>query len=345
MDLNERLIKEGEFYSSPFYFSYSSLNRLLYAPSIFYKEYILKEREIRLDAHLIEGKLIHYLVLDSAQFDDKFIIAAENLPTANVKDIVDVVYAVTGNSEYGLEDHKEVILAAMRETNFYQNLVDDKKADKDGVQKTGDEKRLDKILTDQSVQYYEFLKKKANRDIIDASTLDKCTKAAEAIKANQKIVSLLGLDGIHDTSSFGIYNELELMSPLEGFNFGLKGIIDNMVVDVKTKTVRINDLKTSSKSISDFPESIEYWRYWLQAAVYKKLAKEFLKDVIDDSWVIEFNFIVIDKYNQVYPFKVSDTTMDKWTDQTIECLNEGAYHYDTRDFTLPYKFVAGDVLL
>jgi uncharacterized protein YaaR (DUF327 family) len=118
-----------------------------------------------------------------------------------------------------------------------------------------------------------------------------------------------------------------------------------MVVDVKTKTVRINDLKTSSKSISDFPESIEYWRYWLQAAVYKKLAKEFLKDVIDDSWVIEFNFIVIDKYNQVYPFKVSDTTMDKWTDQTIECLNEGAYHYDTRDFTLPYKFVAGDVLL
>jgi hypothetical protein len=345
MDLNERLIKEGEFYSSPFYFSYSSLNRLLYAPSIFYKEYILKEREIRLDAHLIEGKLIHYLVLDSAQFDDKFIIAAENLPTANVKDIVDVVYAVTGNSEYGLEDHKEVILAAMRETNFYQNLVDDKKADKDGVQKTGDEKRLDKILTDQSVQYYEFLKKKANRDIIDASTLDKCTKAAEAIKANQKIVSLLGLDGIHDTSSFGIYNELELMCPLEGFNFGLKGIIDNMVVNVKTKTVRINDLKTSSKSISDFPESIEYWRYWLQAAVYKKLAKEFLKDVIDDSWVIEFNFIVIDKYNQVYPFKVSDTTMDKWTDQTIECLNEGAYHYDTRDFTLPYKFVAGDVLL
>jgi len=350
MEADKRLHMEGEFYSSPFNFSYSSLNRLLYAPSIFYKEYVLKEKEIRNDAHLIEGKLIHYLILDSAQFDDKFILAADNLPTASVKDIVDIVHAVTTDSTLGLEDHKEVILAARREYPLHQNLVDDKKPDKDGVQKTGDQKRLEKILTDQSIKYYDFLKKKGTRDIIDQATLDKCTKAAENIKADNKVVSLLGLDRVA-SDVLGIYNEIELNAPIEDidsripFQFGLKGIVDNLVVDVTARKVIINDLKTSAKSLREFPESIDYWKYWLQAGVYVRLVAHFLKDVIDESWTIEFNFIVIDKYNQVYPFRVSDDTMSKWKTDTTKLLLEAKYHYDNRDYTLPFEFVAQEVLL
>ena len=49
--------KEKEFYDKEFSFSYSSLNKLLFSPSLFYKDYILKEREIKTDRHLIEGKL------------------------------------------------------------------------------------------------------------------------------------------------------------------------------------------------------------------------------------------------------------------------------------------------
>jgi len=350
MEPIRKIQMEGDFYNSPFNFSYSSLNRLLYAPSIFYREYILQEKEVRNDLHLIEGKLIHYLILDSAQFDDKFILAADNLPTASVKDIIDIVHAVTTDSEGSLEDQKEVILAAMREYPLHQNLVDDKKPDKDGVQKTGDEKRLDKILTDQSIQYYEFLKNKRNRDIIDQATLYKCSEAAQIIKSNSKIVSLLGLDRIA-SDVLGIYNEVELTAPIEDidtripFEFGLKGIIDNLVVDVNAKRVTINDLKTSNKSLKEFPESVEYWKYWLQIGVYLRLVAHFLKDVITDDWTIEVNFIVCDKYNQVYAFKVSDETISKWKDDTRKVLLEAKYHYDNRDYTLPFEFVAQEVLL
>ena len=56
-------IKEEEFYNKDFKFSYSSLNKLLFSPSLFYKDYILKEREEKTDKHLIEGKLLHLLLL------------------------------------------------------------------------------------------------------------------------------------------------------------------------------------------------------------------------------------------------------------------------------------------
>jgi len=37
-------IKEEEFYNGDYSFSYTSLNKLLFSPQLFYKDYILKER-------------------------------------------------------------------------------------------------------------------------------------------------------------------------------------------------------------------------------------------------------------------------------------------------------------
>jgi hypothetical protein len=346
MDTNEKLIRESDFYAQLFKFSYSSLNRLLYAPGLFYTEYVLGMKEVRTDTHLIEGKLIHYLMLDSALFSDKFIIASSNLPTDSVKTVVDIVYEVIDKSENKtLDDYSDIVLITLKQVNLYQKFVDDKKPDKDGIQKTADEKRLDKVLTTEAREYFEFLKVKGTKDIIDQSTLDKCTIAADILKSNSKIRQLLALDQVHDGTTMGIYNEVAVDGPLEDFPFGIKGIIDNMVVDVAAKTVTINDLKTSNKSLNEFPESVDYWNYWMQAAMYVKLAKIFLKDVVDDTWVITFNFIVIDKYNQTYPFGVHNVTMRQWMSELDEKLNEARWHYENRDYTLPYKFISGKVLL
>lgn len=344
MNMNERLNKEGEFYDSPFKFSYSSLNKLMYAPSLFYKEYVLKEREVRTDAHLIEGKLIHYLLLDSANFKDKFIIATSALPTGNTKDVVDIVYELSDKIlDLDLSDYPDEILETLRQINLHQKLVDDKKPDGTGIMLTGDQKRLIKIITPEAQEYFNFLKTRQGKDIIDADTLDKCTRAAEALSQNESVRELLGLNRTHDDESFGIYNELEIS--VDGAPFGFKGIIDNMTVDVENKIVRINDLKTSSKTINEFPESIEYWNYWMQAAVYRELAKDFLKDVIDSTWEIQFNFIVVDKYNQVYAFGVSKNTLNEWSFKLKDCIMRATYHYVNRDYTLPFNLAVDKVLL
>ena len=77
---------------------------------------------------------------------------------------------------------------------------------------------------------------------------------------------------------------------------------------MQNKTVRINDLKTTSKDITRFKESIELYNYNIQAAMYYKLVSG-LPQVQENEYKIEFRFIVVDPYMQVKSFKVSNETM------------------------------------
>ena len=193
----------------------------------------------------------------------------------------------------------------------------------------------------------EFLKKKGNRVIIDSELLDISTRRADIVKADGEMRKLLGMDLISDGRHYGVYNELPISISAEvtGLPFGFKGILDNVVVDVKNKLVRINDFKTTGKSLVDFHESIEFWKYWLQAAMYKMLIKHFLKSVLTDEWTIEFRFIVFDKYDQLYPFEVSPETMEEWEANFEQVKIEALYHYESRDYLLPYDFALRNVKL
>jgi hypothetical protein len=325
---------EAEFFAKTFEFSYSGLNRLLYSPKLFYTYYILGQREERLDAHLIEGKVIHCLLLNNGSFDEQFLISPGNLPGDNARMIIDRIYNQVKEGPGLLENYSVEILEILKEINLHQKL------------KTN-EQRLEKILTEQNVSYFEFLKTKGNKDLIDTETLERCTKGAEELRNNTKVRELLALD-ILATDDFGIYNEIALNSPQESteFPFGFKGILDNLTVDLKNKIVRINDLKTTSKTLGDFKESVEYYHYWLQAAIYIMLARWFLKDVIKSKdWKFIFHFIVLDKYNQVYPFEVQYTTMMEWDAKFALAVHQAKWHFESREFSLPYEFATGTIKL
>jgi hypothetical protein len=133
----------------------------------------------------------------------------------------------------------------------------------------------------------------------------------------------------------------------EKLPFGLHGFLDNVVVDKESKTIFVNDLKTTGKSIQDFPEAVEYYKYWIQGVIYFVLAAEkFLKDVPDrHEWNIQVTFIVIDKYNLVYPFQVSEESMVQWKKDFREVLRIAAWHYENKKFDLPYDLAVGNVKL
>jgi hypothetical protein len=183
------------------------------------------------------------------------------------------------------------------------------------------------------------------KQIIDPDTLERCKVVADILKKDKYVCQLLGLDLEGTDPNYGVYNELEHSIKLKGFPFGLKGIIDNLVVDVNKKVIHINDLKTTSKSITEFKESVAKYKYWMQAIIYRILAMSFLKDVIDDSWTIEIRFIVVDKYNQYYAFPVSEQSLVQWNKDTVEALNKAKYHYENKDYSLPWEFLAGEVKL
>ena len=334
LTLNEEL---EQFYSTKFYFSYSSINKLLYSPQAFYKHYILKQKEDKTDAHLVAGRALHCLLFEPDNFDDYFVMLPGKIPTDSNKVIIDHIfnthYLSMNNNSLSLEDFPNEILGQLLTNNLYQSL------------KT-DPQRLEKILTDNNKEYFTFLKAKEDKTVIDAAVKQQAETSVEVLKNNSKVKALLQLG--HDNSqNVRVFNELKLQSDSYNYDFGYKGIVDNVVIDENIKTIFINDLKTTNKSIQDFPNSVDYYRYDIQAVMYMILThNEFIRNREDSKeWKFVFTFIVIDKYNQVYPFQVSTQTLAIWESNFYGTIGQIDYHYRHRDYTLPYELAVGNVKL
>ncbi len=321
-------IKEEEFYNQDYNFSYSSMNKLLFSPGIFYKDYILKERELKTDKHLIEGKLLHLLLLQPEKLHDEFSIVPNKIPSDNVRKVLnDLKKRIVGD----LDDLGPEILEVLKEHNLYQSFKED-------------EKRLSKIQTIENGEYFKFLLE-SGKDIIDNDMLAKATERVEVLKDNKDVMSLME-DTITDFEMDPIeaYNEKYLECDLKDYKFGLKGYVDRYIVDHDKKEITIIDLKTTSKGLDKFAETMDYYNYWIQAVIYSTLViKNNEKDI--SSYKINYKFVVIDNYDQVYVFDVSNNTKSDWYRGFVDVLNQIDYHYTNRKYTLPYDFAMNNVIL
>lgn len=330
-------IMEEDFYQKKFYFSYSSLNKLMWCPQAFYQTYVLGQREERTDAHLIQGKIIHALLLEEDKFNDNFVISPSNLPTGNQKTVIDRVFSHyvelkrNGDDRESLSDFSGAILDVMKDMNYHQAL------------KT-DQQRFDKVLTADSESYWNFLKTRESKTLIDQQSYDFCKTAVDLIKLNKDICSLIGCN-VTEFDNIEVQNELLIQANINGKSFGIKGIVDNLVIDHDKKMVYINDIKTTSKDLKDFTESIDFYNYWMQASIYITLVGIKYSNLIDAGYNVKFNFVVIDKAFQVYPFEVSENTMTNWYDKFTECLEKANWHISTKSYDLPYDFALRRVIL
>ena len=64
-----------------------------------------------------------------------------------------------------------------------------------------------------------------------------------------------------------------------------------------------------------------------------------------DDYTITFKFIVIDKYNQVYVYEVSQESMVKWAEGLGGVLKIADYHYSEKNYSLPYDLLIEKVKL
>lgn len=330
-------IMEKEFYNKPFQFSYSSLNKLLWNPQAFYQTYVLGNREERTDAHLVNGKIIHALLLEEAKFHDQFIVSPANLPTGSTKTVVDSVYRharelqSNGDERVEFTEFTDAVLDVLKDINLHQSL------------KT-DQQRIDKIYTPEAINYWNFLKVKGNKTLIDQENYEFCKTAVDLIKTDYKLCTLLGCN-VTEFENKEVFNEIPLECGINDKAFGLKGIIDNLVFDHDKKMIYINDVKTTSKDLKDFPETIEFYSYWLQAAIYSTIVAMKYMHLIEAGYTMKFHFVVIDRSYNAYPFPVSDNTMNGWFTKLTEVLDKANWHYENKNYTLPYDFAVGNITL
>jgi hypothetical protein len=317
--------KEEEFYAKKdFCFSYSSLNKLLFSPSLFYKDYILFDREVRTDKHLIEGKLIHCLLFEPKEVDNKFSLMPGKSPSDNIRKVLKDM-ALHTDAETLVDCDDFVILDSLKTLNLYQSLK-------------ADESRIAKIRTEDNEPYWKFLGN-SNIDVVDQDTLLRCEERVDILKQNEDVMALFNeVQTDFDLDPVETFSEKYLKSELIDCDFGLHGYIDYYSVDTDKKEVVICDLKTTGKTISDFKETIDFYNYWLQAAIYMKLVYDTLGDDKEE-YSLTFKFIVIDKYNQVYVFDVSDNTMHDWAGGFSGAIKTAKFHYKSRNYSLPVAFL------
>jgi hypothetical protein len=326
-----RTIEEEAFVSNPFYFSYSSLNKLIFSPKLFYTQYVLKQREEKLESYLVEGKIIHCLLLEEENFNKQFIISPLKVPNVSNKAVIDKVFLKKDDKEK-LSEYKDQILEALKEVDLHQSL------------KT-DEQRIAKILIPENELYFEFLKQKENKIIIDQQIYEKCKKGVELIKENKDFQKHVIIKTNWELVE--CHNEHYLEFWDSELDLGIKGVIDNLVIDYDNKVIKINDIKTTSKSLVDFKDTVEYYNYWLQAAMYYRLVENTIVAQMSNpkEWKITVNFVVYDSYEQVYCFPVSQASQIIWNHKLSEKLDEAKYFLENGNFSLPYQFQVGLVSL
>lgn len=333
--LSERLQKEQEFFDTEFLMSYSGLNKLAFSPAAFYMHYVLGQKEDSFDKNMIEGSLIHCLLLTPERFDDNFVISSDDLPSDNPRAVLHTVFnhykelKTTGDTRERLEEFSAAILDVLKDVNLYQSL------------KT-DGQRIDKMINAKHIAYWEYMKKAEGRTVIDDDTYKFCKAVVEKITANASVMNAMGFFA----DSFSMvekFNELQLVKFGGEYPFGLRGIVDNLVIDNNAKEIRVNDLKKTSRSISEFKDSIDYYKYWIQAAMYKKLVEHvYLSHPKYADYKIVFRFLVVDPFMQIAPIRISDETMKTWTEMTDKLLEEAAYHFKEKNFELPYNFITNN---
>lgn len=330
-------IMENDFYSKKFYFSYSSLNKLMWNPQAFYQTYILGNREEKTESYLVNGKIIHCLLLEPEKFDKQFIISPSVLPTGNTRTVIDTVYRhalelqSNGDTRKDFTDFEDAVIDVLKDINLHQAL------------KT-DQQRIDKVYTPEAISYWNFLMTKGNKILIDQENYDFCKTAVDLIKSDESLCKLIGCN-VSEFENKEVFNELLMDVNINDKAFGLKGILDNLVINHDNKTIYINDIKTTSKELKDFPESIEFYNYWMQAAIYTTMVTTKYFDLIKSGYQLKFNFVVIDKTFQVYTFPVSDSTLTVWFEKLMVSLNKADWHYTNKNYTLPYDFALGNIVL
>ena len=305
--------------------SYSSINKMLFSPKLFYSHYILNEREEKIESYLVEGKLVHCFILQPEEFENLFTVAPGKVPTANVLKILHSLHKQVDGGSSKLKDHQHLILEELKLQNLYQSFKED-------------EKRLAKILTDDNQNYFEFLFNRQGKDLVDEDMVERCKAYAQVMRDEPSIAAHLELT---KSDAFKVMNEIPLDLKNYKGQFGLKGILDRLVID-EFGNAEVIDVKTTGKTISDFPDTIEFYNYWLQAAIYVTLVSK-ISDIPIEK--ISYSFWVIDKYEQVYNFGVSKDTIAEWLKRFDEAYDKATYHIENVRYDVPYEFCKSERIM
>ena len=89
--------------------SASSIKLLLDSPKRYYNDYVLGNKEIKKGKHFDEGSLVHCMVLEPENLNDKFINMGVPVPSDNTKAVIDFLISLE-KDDSNIENYSTEIL-------------------------------------------------------------------------------------------------------------------------------------------------------------------------------------------------------------------------------------------
>jgi hypothetical protein len=262
----------------------------------YHKKYILNQVvEDEESKATTTGRLVETLLMEPHLFDEKFHISTcISTPTAMMLDFVEALYKYTVNAT--TEDG--VV------TRSFEDMCKDAYADA-GFKITLDAV-LKKFIGSEAEIYYKEIREVRSKKLTVVTTkeIENAEKIVLELRTNPTTAEIVNL--VNDTQ-YSVFNQLQVEG-YEVFGHMFKSMMDKMILDHKSKTVQVYDLKCTWSVENFYSEYYLYRRAYIQGYLYWIAAASWASEMgYGDYEILLPKFIVCDSTNYMNPLVYSMT--------------------------------------
>jgi hypothetical protein len=262
----------------------------------YHKKYILNQVvEDEESKAATTGRLVETLLMEPHLFDEKFHISTcMSTPTAMMLDFVEALYKYT--VEATAEDGTV--------TRSFEDMCKDAYADA-GFKITLDAV-LKKFIGSEAEIYYKEIREVRSKKLTVVTTkeIENAEKIVLELRTNPTTAEIVNL--VND-SQYSVFNQLQVEG-YEVFGHMFKSMMDKVIVDHKSKTVQVYDLKCTWSVENFYSEYYLYRRAYIQGYLYWIAAASWASEVgYGDYEILLPRFIVCDSTNYMNPLVYSMT--------------------------------------
>lgn len=286
--------------------SYSSLSLFCSDKKGYYRKYILKENNDKLTPQLIFGSLVDCMLFTPKEVEERFVVSTANEPSPQMKtfchNLKDVM--VTARIIGSTGDLDATMKAAYNLTKY------DNAGEEIAFKRQSFEKTAEKFEAECKPYFRQIMDLEEGKILIELEDYNKAELAIRNLRYSSNAGPIICAE---TGNGIEVFPQLVVCYELDGLL--MKSMIDLVIVDHNTKSIRFFDLKTTH-NVEKFDANYTKFGYYIQLGLYTYAIKQWVVDNNLRDYTLEnMQFIVCDSYNYMAPL-VYDTDnnllLDAW---------------------------------
>lgn len=279
--------------------SSSSLKEFSQDRKKYYRKYILGEKTEDDDSKAATmGRIVETKLMEPELFDDKFFPSVcQSAPTGLMLDFVEALYKHTkdATNEFGeiRRDFADICQDAYFDSGF----------------KIKFEAVMNKFIGSDAETYYREIREVRSKGLT-VITVNDAANAERIVEELQNNYITAPIVNQTKNAHIDVYNQLQVEGyQVHGHKF--KSMMDKVIVNHKTQTIQIYDLKCTWSVEGFYKEYYLYRRAYIQAFLYWHAGHFHFKELVDLGYKVEYpRFIVCDSTNYFSPLIYTLDTED-----------------------------------